>query len=181
MTPRLAPLPFAEWDDEVRAAMGVLVQPERINPRDAGNVLATLAHNPSLMSAYLHFNRYVLLDSPLPERLRELAIMRVAVLRNCPYLWSHHVPLAERAGLSPGEIAAIELGEAVPEADRVILQAVSELESQARVTDSTWTALGEHIGENQRMDLVFAVGCYGLLATVMNTYGIEDEDQIDGG
>ena len=175
MAPRLGPLPLLDWDDRVRAALGVLLASDRINPVGAGNVLTTLVHNPPLTAAFLHFNNYVLRNSTLPERLREVAILRVSQLRECPYLWSHHIPIAHRAGLTDGDIAGIGRGEAGEPADRAVLAAIDELESQSRISDATWAALGEYLDENQRMDLVFAAGCYGLLAVVVNTYGIENE------
>ena len=45
-----------------------------------------------------------------------------------------------------------------------------------RISDDTWAALGECLDEQQRTDLIFTVGCYSLLATVVNTLGIQDEN-----
>lgn len=161
----------------MRSALGVLLPPDRINPQDAGNVLGTLVHNPALTQAYLRFNKYVLVDSTLSARVREIAVLRTVLLRKCPYLWSHHIPIAERAGLTTDEIAAIETGEFGSGADRAVLLAVDELDKQAKVSDGTWATLGEHFDDAGRIDLIFAIGCYGLLATAVNTLGIEDEDR----
>ena len=67
--------------------------------------------NPALTKAYLHFNKYILVDYTLSARIREIAILRAAHLRESPYLWSHHIPLAQRAGLTLDEIDAIERGD----------------------------------------------------------------------
>jgi 4-carboxymuconolactone decarboxylase len=174
-THRIAPLPADQWDDEVRDALTVLLAPERINPRDAGNVLATLVRNPALTKAYLQFNKYVLIDSTLSARVREIAILRAAHLRESPYLWSHHIPLAQRAGLTPAEITAIERGEAASDFDRTVLRAVDELDERATISDDTWAALGEYLEDQERTDLIFTVGCYSLLATVVNSLGIQEE------
>lgn len=175
MAPRLPPLAFQDWDDEVRTALGVLLPPERINAEGAGNVLGTLAHNAALTRSFLAFNRYILRESSLPERLREVAIMRVAQLRRSPYLWSHHVPLARRAGLTDRDIAGIAAGALADPADMAVLGAVDDLENHCAITDSTWDALARHLDDRQRMDLVFTAGCYSLLAVTVNTYRIEDE------
>ena len=49
------------------------------------------------------------------------------------------------------------------------------------ISDETWAALGEQFDERQRMDLVFTVGCYGMLAMALNTFGVEpDSDENRG-
>jgi 4-carboxymuconolactone decarboxylase len=172
---RLRPLPADQWDDDVRRALSPLLAPERANPHDAGNVLATLARHPELAHAYLTFNAYLLRDSTLSARVREVALLRVVHRRECGYLWSHHVPIARRTGLSAAEIQAISDGEAADELDGLVLRAVDELDEQSTISDVTWTALSGHFDDRQRMDLVFTIGGYGLLAQAVNTLGIEGE------
>jgi 4-carboxymuconolactone decarboxylase len=173
---RLAPLPEDEWDDAVRGALAGLVPRDRRNPRGAGNALATFVRHPDLAKSFLAFSTHVLVHSTLPPRLRELAILRVARRRDCAYEWAHHVRLGARAGLSGVEIEAAGRGEAVTDPDRAVLAAVDELEDGSNVSDKTWAALCEHLDEHQRMDLVFAVGAYGLLAMALNTFGVEPEE-----
>ena len=172
---RLAPLPDEDWDDRARAAMTALLPPERANARDAGNILATLVRHPDLTRAYLKFNAYLLIDSALPARPREVALLRIVHLRDCAYLWSHHVPLAQRAGLTAAEIDAIHHGEVTNAQDRVVVRAADELNQNSTISDTTWAELGRHFDDRQRMDLVFTVGGYCLLAMAVNTFGIEDE------
>ena len=174
---RLAPLPDAEWDDQARAALMALLPSERANARDAGNVLATMVRHPDLTRAYLRFNAYLLTASTLSARVREVALLRVVHRRDCGYLWSHHVPIAQRAGLSTAEIDAIRYGEVTDDLDRVVVRAVDELDEQSTISDTTWAELGRHVDDRQRMDLVFTVGGYCLLAMAVNTFGIEEEDQ----
>ena len=108
---RLTPLPAEEWDDRTRAALASLIPAERANPDGAGNVLSTLVRHPELTRAYLPFNAYLLTGSTLSPRIREVALLRVVYRRYCDYLWSHHLPIARRAGLTDQEIDAIRCGE----------------------------------------------------------------------
>jgi 4-carboxymuconolactone decarboxylase len=172
---RLAPLPDEEWDDRARAAVGALLPPERANARDAGNILATMVRHPDLTRAYLKFNAYLLMDSALPARPREVALLRIVHLRDSDYLWSHHVPIAKRAGLTEAEIDAIRHGELANDQDRVVVRATDELNENSTISDATWAELGRHFEDRERMDLVFTVGGYCLLAMAVNTFGIEDE------
>ncbi|MEZ0363146.1 carboxymuconolactone decarboxylase family protein [Mycobacterium sp. pUA109] len=172
---RLAPLPDEHWDDSIRDALRSLLPPERANPRDAGNVLATLVRHPALTRAYLPFNAYLLTGSTLSPRIREVALLRVVLRRDCDYLWSHHLPLARRAGLTAAEIEAIRDGSLREPADRAVLGAVDDLADDGTISPPVWRQLGEHFTDEQRMDLVFTIGGYYLLAMAVNTFGVEEE------
>lgn len=177
---RLAPLPDEQWDGRTRAALAVLLPENRLNVRGAGNALATLARHPDLAEAFLAFNKHLMLHSTLPPRVRELAILRVARRRSCAYEWSHHAWAAKKLGLSEDEIEAAGNGKASPnsaavELETAVLTAVDELDDDSRVSDPTWATLGEHLDDQQRMDLVFTIGAYCLLAMAFNTFGVQPE------
>ncbi|MDR3663878.1 MAG: carboxymuconolactone decarboxylase family protein [Mycobacterium sp.] len=174
---RLAPLLPDEWDDDVVKALSGFVSPERMARRDAGTALATLARNPNLTRSFLRFNGYLLFNSTLPADLRELAILRVAHRRGCEYEWVHHVEMAQDEGITPEAIEKVRSGQADDEVGQLIIAAVDELEEQSNLSDATWAALSEHLDERQRMDLVFTIGCYGLLAMAFNTFGVVPEEE----
>jgi 4-carboxymuconolactone decarboxylase len=172
---RLAPLPAEEWGDAARASLASLIPPDRTNPSGAGNVLSTMVRHPALTGAYLPFNSYLLMNSTLSPRVREVALLRAVLRGNSDYLWSHHLPIAARAGLSPEDIGGIESGSCPDPTDQVVVQAVDDLTAHTTVTQSTWEKLGEVFTDKQRMDLVFAIGGYYLLAMAVNTFGVQDE------
>ena len=68
--------------------------------------------------------------------------------------------MGREAGLTDEDIAGVQRGEAADAFDRAVLRAVDELRRQVELSDATWSALGEHFDERQRMDFVFTVGCY---------------------
>lgn len=176
-TVRVAPLPGDQWDEAVDQALSGLMPAERRNPESTGNLVATLMRHPKLARGFLRFNFHLLYGSTLPERLRELAVLRVAHVTKCEYEWRHHVAMGREAGLSDDVIAGIEHGEASDDLDAAIITAVDELQRDANVSDSTWTTLSAHLGERQLMDLVFTIGCYGALAMAINTFGVEPDQE----
>lgn len=177
MPPRLAPLPDDQWDDRTRDALAALLPRKLRTARGAGNAMATLVRHPDLTKAFLPFSTYVLFQSTLPPRLRELVTLRVARRRDCAYEWASHLVLARQAGLSEAEIEAAGRGKAVDPLDSAVLDAVDELEDHSTVSDRTWAALGEHLDEQQRMDLVFTVGAYAVLAMAFNTFDVPPDDE----
>jgi 4-carboxymuconolactone decarboxylase len=174
--PRLTPLPAEEWDDRSRRAIASLIPAERANPTGAGNILSTLVRHPDLTRAYLPFNTYLLNGSTLSPRVREVALLRVVNRRNCAYLWSHHLPIARRAGLTDRDIDRISNGKVIDGADQAVLSAVDDLVDRCTITTPVWTKLGRYFTDQQRMDLVFTIGGYALLAMATNAFGIEDEE-----
>lgn len=177
MSIRVAPLLPEEWDEDVIKALTGFVRPDLMEKRQAGTALATMARNPRLTRSFLRFNGYLLFNSTLPVDLRELAILRVAHRRGCEYEWVHHVEMAEKEGITPEAIDQVRRGESDSVVGQLILRAVDELEEKSNVSDATWAALSEHLDERQRMDLVFTVGCYGLLAMAFNTFGVAVEQE----
>jgi 4-carboxymuconolactone decarboxylase len=173
---RVAPLPAAEWDDAVHAALRMMPE-ERRNPAAAGNAIATFVNHPDLTRSYLTFSFYLLTRSTLAPRLRELAVLRIAHLTSCAYEWDEHVAIGQREGLSLDDIAALQRGEAADEFDQTVLTAVDELVEKTRITDETWAALGERMDEKQLMDFVFTVGGYHMLAMALNTFGVEPKKE----
>jgi 4-carboxymuconolactone decarboxylase len=178
---RLEPLPADQWDEAVQRSLADMLPQDRRNPRDAGNLLATLARHPELARAFLRFGGYLLTKSTLPPRVREQVILRVAHRRRCAYEWTHHVSLGKRVGLSDADIAAARSGDATDEFARAVFGAVDELDEKTNLSDATWAALGERLDERQRMDLIFTIGGYTALAMALNTFGVEvEQDQKEG-
>ena len=168
---RLPPLPADQWDEATRQALSAM------RGADTNNALSTFAHHPALAKAFLRFNVHLLMSSTLPTRIRELAILRIAHRRECAYEWSHHVSMAKDEGITDEQIDAVKRGEAADEFDRMVLTAVDELDEKSQLSDETWAALGERLNDQQRMDYVFTVGCYTLLAMAFNTFGIQLEHE----
>lgn len=166
---RLQPLPADQWDEATQQALSAM------RGAATNNALSTLAHHPALAKSFLRFNVHLLMTSTLPPRIRELAILRVAHRRQCAYEWSHHVRMAKDEGITDDQIVALKRGAAADAFDQAVITGVDELDEKSELSDQTWAALGERLDDQQRMDFVFTVGCYALLAMAFNTFGIQLE------
>lgn len=172
----LTPLPAEEWDDSARDALVSTVPPERRNPDDVGNALATLVRHPELAGAFLSFNTYLQQGSTLPDRIRELVILRTAHVHHCAYEWGHHQAMGRVLGLTDEDLTASQTGVAADKFDQAVLDAVNELYTGSQMTAQTWERLGERLDDRQRMDLMFTYGGYSTLALALNTFDVELED-----
>ncbi len=162
-------------------------QREILEPRERnGQVLgvwSTCAQAPELCSAWLVFTDYLLQDTSLPIRDRELLILRIGWLNGGAYEWAAHTGLARSVGITDEEMRRILEG---PDAsgwnawDATLLRAADELHTSALISDTTWNALAERYTQRQLMEAVFTVGQYNMVAMYLNSLGVQFEEGFEG-
>jgi alkylhydroperoxidase family enzyme len=185
MTARLPPLLPPEWDDAARDALSVfptardfVLSKWQSDDARGVNGMTMLLHHPALAKAFLTFNNHVAIASSLSKRIREILILRISWVRKSEYEFAQHIVLGRRAGLTDADIERIQLG---PDAagwdpvDADLVRAVDELLASARIEDATWSRLAAHFSKQQMLDMLFAIGCYEVLAMVFNTYRVQLE------
>jgi 4-carboxymuconolactone decarboxylase len=187
--PRLLPLLPPDWDAVVLDAVSAFphgrdfilsAYPEG-RARGMNGVGVMLQH-PALAKAFLTFNNHVASSSTLSRRVRELLILRISWLRRAEYEFVQHIVLARNAGLTDADIERVQHGPKADGWDPVeadIVRSVDELHADARITDATWSRLSAHFDTKAMLDLVFAVGCYDLLAKVFKTLGVQTEACVE--
>ncbi|GGW42445.1 carboxymuconolactone decarboxylase [Streptomyces lucensis JCM 4490] len=169
--PRLAPLPEGDWDSSTRELLAPI-------PRDAdgrvANVFTTLVRHPGLFRHFLPFGSHLLRDGLLPDRTRELLILRTACNTRARYEWGRHVPLARAAGITDEEIRRIGAGpdaQGWTPADARLLRAADELHRDARLSAATWSALTADHDEAELIEITVLVGQYHMVAFFLNSSG----------
>lgn len=175
--PRILPVTEAEWTDDSRP---VLAANSARGP--VLNVFGTIARHPKLLKRWVVFANHVLNGSTLPARERELVILRTGFLCRSGYEWAQHALIGRAAGLTDEEIVRLTVGSSDDGwngADRALLQATEQLVADHFISDGTWGALATVWGEQQLMDLVFAVGQYTLVSMALNTFGVQLEDTTE--
>ena len=164
------------------AAQREILEPRERNGQVLG-VWSTCAQATELCNAWLGFTDYLLQDSTLPVRDRELLIMRIGWLNGGAYEWAAHTGLARSVGISDEELRRIMEG---PDAagwsawDATLLLAADELHNNALVSDATWNALAARYTQRQLMEAVFTVGQYNLVAMYLNSLGVQFEEGFEG-
>lgn len=146
------------------------------------NGIAVVLNNPALSKAFLTFNNHVSTASSLSKRIRELLILRIGWLRKSEYEYAQHIILGKRAGLTDDEVDRIPDGPDAPGWDPVdadLLRAVDELNANAFIEDATWNRLSAHFSTQQMLDLVYAVGCYELMAMVFNSFKVPFDKDLE--
>lgn len=181
MQPRIKPLSLEEADPQTRELLARLIRIKGPNAR-IPNIFGTVANNPELFRPWLGFTTYLLTASTLEPRLRELVILRVGWLCRSPYEWGQHVIVGRRVGLTDEDLARIAQGpeqEGWSPAEAAALRAADELVDRCTLSDDTWAAVTAFLTTQQVLDLVFLVGQYRLVSSVLNALRIERDDGLD--
>ncbi|MFM9591764.1 carboxymuconolactone decarboxylase family protein [Streptomyces scabiei] len=171
--PRLQPVDEADLQEKTLASLA----PYRDQDGRIHTIWATLAHHEDALRRHLVFSNHVLGKNTLPLPSRELMILRIAARAQAAYEWDQHVRIARRAGLADDTILAAATGawDELDDLDRVLLSATDSLVERQGVDDDLWIRLTEHLSTEQVIDVLYTVGQYLTIATVINTLGIRTE------
>ena len=177
--PRLEPSGPADWSDEARQ----LLARGSGDPEQAYNVAKTIAHHPKLLKRWSPLLNHCFIKSTLPDRDRELVILRVAWLTRSSYEWGQHIHMCLDYDCDQADIERIQLGpdtEGWNEHERHLLRAVEELLDDTFLSDATWAGLSAGYETRQMLDLIFTIGNYNMLAMALNSLGVQLEDGLKG-
>lgn len=181
MTPRITPLTLDAADQPTRELLSRLTPLRGLDTRVL-NVFGTLAHHPALLRNWLGFATYLLTESTLEPRLRELCVLRVGWRCASPYEWGQHVVVGRKVGVTDDDLQRLTLD---PQSagwsagEVAALCAVDELLDRHTLSDLCWQALVQHFSTQQILDLVFLVGQYQLVSSALNACRIERDDGLD--
>jgi 4-carboxymuconolactone decarboxylase len=178
LKPRIEPVKKESWNEAQQTLLAPYERSGRVY-----NVFTTMANHPDLARDWLTFGSHVLRRSSLPERDREILILRIGWLCNAEYEWAQHVRIGKRAGLTDDDVRRIGQGpdsKDLDEHDRWLLKAVDELRQDAFIGDETWSALAKTYDTRQMMDLVFTVGQYNLVSMALNSFGVQLDEGLEG-
>ncbi len=177
-TPRIEPLPREEWDDVLTRVL----EGSSGGTQEPMHIFTTLARAPGdLFRRWLGFGG-ALLDGTLPGRLREIVILRTAYRFDGRYEWAQHIGLAERAGISLGEITALGgdlAGVDWSALERAALDAVDETADQGSVSDATWSVLAASLNDGELIELLVLIAHYLMLTTVLRSLRVPLEPRAE--
>lgn len=143
------------------------------------NFQKTYCNSPAAMQAFMAVSSHVRNNSPLPARLRELAILQVGRSAQSPYVFTHHVKAALEAGITTEDLQAVgAVAPALPSdaTDRAVVELARAMTTGEIVPDETFATVRQALGDAVTMDLLFVITHYIGMATLLRTLAIELEE-----
>lgn len=141
---------------------------ERIRARRGGALRPLdrmLLHSPQLADGWNSLLGAVRGRLQLPADIRELVVLRIAVLNRAPYEWTAHEPEARRAGLGDAELT--ELRREKPELDARRTRVIAYTDAMTRdvhVPDALFDALRGDFTDAELVELTATVAAYNMVS-----------------
>lgn len=113
--------------------------------------------------------------SSLPADLRELVILRVAVLNRAPFEFDAHLPVARRAGIDDAKISALqaeEIGDGFTPLERAVLTLTDTMTRNVQVPDAQFEPLRAHFDARGLVELVATVAAYNMVSRFLEALNI---------
>lgn len=127
--------------------------------------------SPVLGGPMERLGRAVRFEGSLPDRVRELIILTVAVLTESDTEWRAHERLAGEAGVPVAELRSPESD--LSEDDAQVHRFVVELLRDHTVSDATFAALHDRFGRGGLLEAVVTAGYYQTIAHINNAFDLD--------
>jgi len=114
----------------------------------------------------------------LDGALRELVILRVAVLNRAPYEFAQHAPVALAEGLSQPQVDAVrdwQSSELFDARERDVLAYTDAMTLQVQVPQPLFDALRVHLSDREVVELTATVAGYNMVSRFLEALQIEIE------
>ena len=141
------------------------------------NLYRSLAPTPELLDAWIDFAWALRRDCVTPRPLRELMILRTAIVMRSEYEWHQHRLMAADAGISPDRVtglAAWQTSDLYDERERAAL-ALTDAMLTGNVPDAVHATLARHFTDRERVELVLTAGFYAMVPRVLDALRVPVE------
>lgn len=144
------------------------------------NIFGTLVHNPRMLRRFNQLGGTLLFRSSLPDREREIVILRVGWNARSVYEFGQHTVIGRRAGLTDAEVSALAGGDldGWSDDDRLLVAMVDDLCSSDCVSGETWQGLAARWDESQLVELLVLAGFYRLVSGFLNSAGVALDEGV---
>ena len=171
-SPRLPKLSPDTFTPEQRA----LANSIKAGPRGVFKMSGPFAiylHSPAFGQLAQTLGGHVRFKTSVPPRLSEFAILCTAHFWKAQYEWAAHAVIAEKQGVKPETIRAIQAGrppKSAPKDEMAIHAFVKELYAKRRVSTGTFNRVKKILGDAGTVELVGILGYYAMVSMTLNIF-----------
>ncbi len=150
----------------------ILAERGRISP-----LYQVLLNSPPIAHGWEQMLSAVRNRNTIPAALRELVILRVAVLNRAPYEFDAHEPIALAAGLPQAVVDAIR-HEALPadapldDVQRLVVRLTDAMTRDIEVPDALYEEVRARFNPQGQLDLVATVAAYNMVSRLLGALHI---------
>ena len=165
---RFKPLVYEQMTPEQKTLTDHVLAGDRGSMNGPYNVLL---RSPEMGDLAQNYGAHMRFHSSVPHKLNEFAILMTARFWNSQYEWSAHHKYALEAGLSPEVIDSVAMGKrptSMQADEEAVYNFCDELLNTRQVSDATFSAAKDKLGERGVVDLIGVMGYYHLVSMLLN-------------
>ncbi len=172
----MARLPYADLNHPEAAPLVQRIVAER------GSVLhlyQMLLHSPPLAEGWLNYLTAVRQKLKISGALREMVIMRVAVLNGAPYEAFQHAPIALKEGMTQAQLDALENWQdsALFDAtERAVLRLTDAMTREIHFAPEIMEAVRAALGERGAVEVAATIAAYNMVSRFLEALHIHADD-----
>jgi len=172
----MARLPYARLDDTDKAPLVARIVAER------GSVLhlyQMLLHSPPLAEGWLAYLTAVRHKLGISGALRELIIMRVAIVNGAPYEADQHKPIALKEGVTPAQLDALAQWEGAgcfDATERAVLRLTDAMTRDIHFAPEILADVRDRLGERAAVEVAATIAAYNMVSRFLEALQIHVDD-----
>ena len=164
-TVRLAPIEPGTRSELAELEAKIIRKRGKITP-----LYQHLLNSPEMAQGWEELLSVVRQRNSIPADLRELIILRVAILNHAPYEFEAHISHARETGLSDAKIQAVKemaIGSIFTPHEQLVLELTDTMTQQVHVPDALFEKIAQHYAGKELLDLCITIGAYNMVSRVL--------------
>ena len=166
MSNRISPVVPGSKPELAEIEKKIIEERGRVSP-----LYQTLLNAPEIAQGWEALLTAIRNRNSLSPAIREMIILRVAILNRAAYEFDAHEPHALKAGVSAEKISAIreiELPAIFTEQEMLILELTDVMTKEIQVSDELFDRVKPHFDDTQRLELVATIAAYNMVSRLLN-------------
>jgi AhpD family alkylhydroperoxidase len=140
-----------------------------------------LLHSPPVAEGWNALLGALRSGTTLPGDVRELVVLRIAVLNGAAFEWAAHEPIGRRAGLDEPRLAALRAADAAADPvwtplQRAALAFTDASTRRVAVPDEVFAAVRAHLDDRGLVELAVLVGGYAMVSRFLVALDVPPAD-----
>jgi AhpD family alkylhydroperoxidase len=160
---RIAPIEPGSRPELADIEATITAQRGRVSP-----LYQVLLNSPPMAQGWERMLTAVRRHNTLPEAVRELVIVRVAVLNRARFEYDAHVPIALAAGATQAQVDALAdataIGPGLSDAEHVLIRLTDTMTRDIEVPAALYDEVRRYYDERQVVDAMVTIGAYNMVS-----------------
>ena len=140
-----------------------------------------LLHSPPVAAGWLRYLTAIRKECTLPGALRELIIMRVALLNGASYEAEQHAPIALAEGLSQKQLDALAdwmASDLFDVRQRALLALTDSMTREIHVPDDVFSAARAEFDSRALVEAAATIAAYNMVSRFLEAFQIRSDDAV---